>query len=236
MPQYICGVIHQGVDGSGAQNDMEFALNDMEDQMDNYVDDSLAYSTYFPGGYQIQTDGGIPGLDESGYIEDALQELHDANFTQDGDTWLIVDDFETYGYGRGGVMYEPEGSSQTLYGARALYTPEVLLASDPVETFYNFAIHEMGHNFYTDHGDGSYAEIFGDVANVTPMATAYTHAGVDTDTCVSGSGVVPSNFCQDKENYRDDLGWCGNSCTDTCRHTKVMTTCTKNVIESNTPR
>ena len=67
--------------------------------------------------------------------------------------------------------------------------------SDPLETYRNLAIHEMGHNLGVVHEKGDYS-VGTNMENVTPMATVYAYNGYGfNDTCFEPSKALPDNFC-----------------------------------------
>lgn len=107
-------------------------------------------------------------------------------------------------------------------------------------------MHEMGHNFYTDHEDGNYAldpEGTDEVFNVSPMATIYVYTeDGHNDSCwenAKGESHAPDGFCGGLDN-KDALvaKFCDHdTCGDPCRHNTIgLTSCTMNAIENHTPR
>lgn len=214
------------------------ALRDMEEQLESAT--STSFYTYSVT-EELDTDWhdyDDSSSDEISYIEACLEELYNKGKTADGDAWIIPDGVEYWGYGRGHVSWTSPDGSQTLWGARVIHTPSQSLVSDPIETYYNLVIHEMGHNLGASHEHGDYDDSSGQIADVTPMATVYAYGKDDhNDTCWENSGGksdAPDDFCWES-NKTDDYLCDHFTCEDTCRHTTSMAYCAKSNIEDNTP-
>jgi len=215
----------------------------MEAQLNNDPDvDTTFYTLHLS--YEVSTQPKNYSSEEA-YVKEALEELYNAGKLLDGDSVIIADsaatggNFNVFGYGSGNWTWSPSGSNEQFTGARVLHTPSQFGVDDPVETFYNLAIHEVAHGFTgVDHSLGGYSTSYdnGDIVaeDVSPLATAYTYTNGDVvDTDYAGRSTPPNSFCDNVSNYYADK-WCGGS-ANPCRHTTQMTDCTKNEIDSNTP-
>jgi hypothetical protein len=229
--------------GNTAHTELDYAIDSMVDQMNNWPQGTNYY--YYKISSSTQpTPQPHECAGEVDYIKKCLQQLYDAGEVVDGDAWIIIDGWENYGYGYGGVPYDVPGTNITLWGARVLYTPSNFPA-DPVEVTHNIAIQEIGHCFGADHGDGTYRYTITSGGSksgydVTPMATAYTETDnviFGSDTCWSGGETAPPSFCGGLDNYQL-YNWCHDTsflCSDPCRHDIQMTYCTKAQIDSAAP-
>jgi len=243
--QPILTAINDGLQNTTAASDLATAANDMVNQMDGR--DGTDF-WHWKTGYVVQTDPFLYDSEEA-YLKDALKEIYNSSLVVlDGDAIIIADStgislngLEDFGYGFGGVAWSPPDSDDTIFGARVNHTPSQIGTADPVETFYNLAIHELAHTFsdqkaFFDHEDGKYWFDVGNLTSsfVSPLATAYTYTvDGESDTDWGGGSDVPDSFDCGPENHAGSE-WCGDV-KDPCRHDTTMSDCIKNEIDQATP-
>lgn len=241
---YLNVAIENDMGSTNAYSDTEYAIKDMVDQLNNNTSTSF---TYYGVSTPLDTDMNSYGdgtTGEKNYIRDCLKELYNQGDAIDGDAWVISDGAEVWGYGRGGVTYEPD-SSTTIYGARAFHTPSQTAVADPREFYYNLAMHEMGHNLSADHNKGGYTEYWDGsnyrIEDVTPMASIYVYTEDNhTDACwenSNGESHAPDSFCNGQANKTMSSLFCDHdTCEAKCRHSTLsLTSCTYSDIDDSTP-
>ena len=254
--QRILSVVQGEISGSNALSDLEQAVGDMTSQLNQDPNIDTEFATYSPSPNVVSTKPADFSSEET-YLENVLEELDGAGVILDGDLVIIADSGafgdgigDQFGYGYGGATWSPSGSDATYTGSRVLHTPSQIGVGDPVETFYNLAIHEVAHGLSSngdadkDHEDGEYQITGGPDGqtvslDVSPLATAYTYVnevggilGPNVDTDWQGGSDVPESFC----NFDNFIGeeWCGGE-ADPCRHTTEMSSCIKSKIDDGTP-
>lgn len=240
--QWLCVAPANGMGSTSAISDSKHAITNMRDQLNDETSHTYHYydtdDPLSPHGSEYSDDA----EGEKQYIRDCLQELYERGTAMVGDSWLIPDGWEVYGYGRGHVSWSPPDADGQIMGARVIHTPSQWFVTDPKETYYNLAIHEMGHNLSAWHHMGDYDTYYdGDyrIRDVTPMGTVYVYTDDGhNDTCWENSNNrsgAPDDFCG--RTVQDYLGkFCDhNTCEATCRHDMTMSSCTVSAIEDNTP-
>lgn len=240
MTQVICSAVQSAISDSKAESHLHTAIDDMVNQLDNEANGAFVH---YKSNVTVDTHPTDDFSNERDYIEACLEEIDEKGELWDGDAWIIADGYDKrpnkFGYGYGNVSYH-NSDGEMAVGARVLHTPSQWVVVDPIETFYNLAIHEAAHNLGADHEHGIYQSSDDLIRDVSPMATSYTYEyddiGDEFDTCWAGGSTPPSSFCKGVPNHAAD-GYCGGStgCKDECRHSTKMSDCTISVIESNYP-
>jgi hypothetical protein len=203
--QRILSVVQGEISGSSALSDLEQALEDIRDQLNQDPTVDADFATFSPITNVISTTPKNFSSEET-YLENVLEELDDAGVILDKDLVVIVDSGvvgegigDTFGYGYAGATWSPLGSSDKYTASRVLHTPSQTGAPDGTEIFNNLAIHEAAHaltdqstneqGIDADHASGTYdiesGLFFDNARDVSPLATAYTY--------ISGSELIPAN-------------------------------------------
>jgi len=204
MSQPILPVVQEEISGSGALFDLQQAISDMINQLNNDSTVSTDFVTYNPTTSVVSTKPADFSSEET-YLENVLEELDDAGVLSDGDLVVVADSGAlSGGYGYGGATWSPPGSSKTYSASRVLYTPSEPAVLDGIEIFNNLAIHEAAHaltdrsideeGIDADHASGTYdiesGLFFDNARDVSPFATAYTYtSGGAVDTSFPGGST-----------------------------------------------
>lgn len=235
--QRLGTVVHHGITphAEEARAAVAGAIDGMVAQLHDRAPGAADCRTYHASSTEVDTDAPLwfGEAVEGHFVRECLRVLHREGVADPGDAWVIVDTIRRFGYGSGRHSVEASDGGR-IHGARVFFTPSSPFLDDPLETFRNLAVHEMGHVLGAGHAHGSYDADGGIASDVTPMATAY--AGIDDgecDTTIPGSGDWPAEFCDGTEN--EEVGtWCGGA-ADGCRHDPRLTRCTVDAIADATP-
>lgn len=246
--QALCVAIHSsGVNDSDARSHTNTAINDMIGQL--HADSKVTNTFYrFTTSYRLKTP--YPSFSdtltktqrleqEKQFIEECARELYGEGLVVPGDAWLVVDGLNRAGYGGSDVPLTIDGKH--FRTNRVLHTPSQTTVPDPLETYIGLAMHEIAHCLEVGHSRGGYrlrTDGNDQIADrVSPMATCYVNrrpqVGDDSDTCAKGTANPPTSFCSGTTNHAADR-FCGG-CTNTCRHVRTLTRCTKDRIQARTP-
>lgn len=190
------------------------AVNSLVDQINEYTYESAeALNTY-------RTDVS-PDPDNDGeceYFAQVANDLDSEGKSSQNQMILVGHKIWKWGYGKS-CSYTTWDSNHDIYGG-------VHCVGWPVQkrVGVNIGIQELGHNepWHLGHGDGrvEVKDSTNAITSVSPMATAYAYdrTKADTEACesgFSGSGHVPTEFCNGYDNESADDFYCYSLWTDT---------------------
>ena len=252
--QYLCAALHSNISGaSNVKDRVQTGLENACNELNNYSSDH-SYEPWGPKDHNWSPDA-YRTDDVDTYIDNFAYKLEQGYQDGDisvvaGDVWIIIDAFDEFGYGDGGMKREidmdNDGTDEsTLHLGRAISCEKTWSISDPNDMTKKLVKHNIGHCFNQRHRSGRYSVKFNDdIKDITPLANSYVRGAENNQgTEYKGTGSVPSDFDVDDNddstlpNQSDlDKYFCGNNWEDWCRHEVEFNDGTLIGIDRNTPR